>query len=150
MTDEREVMDEIWHDMMEAIPIMRQAVRKALEKDIETFDHGIQRQRKERTGLRRSFEILRKKWIVDIIYAIHLFGRPFFNDLHGKLPEINTRTLSNRLDEMEALGMVTRNVKTGKPIRVFYELTDFGRGIYELLIPLLSFFSMYCPKWSVE
>ena len=40
---------------------------------------------------------------------------------------------------MEELGMINRHVKTGKPIRVFYELTDFGLGIYELLMPLNAF-----------
>jgi DNA-binding HxlR family transcriptional regulator len=44
--------------------------------------------------------------------------------------------------------MINREIKTGKPIRVYYELTDFGLGIYELLIPMLSFFSHNVKKYQ--
>jgi len=91
-------------------------------------------------------EFLRKKWIVDLIYEIHLLKTPYYSDLHKNLPEINTRSLSKQLSELEDLGMINREIKTGKPIRVYYELTDFGLGIYELLIPLLSFFSFNIEK----
>jgi len=42
--------------------------------------------------------------------------------------------------------MINRTVKTGKLIRVYYELTDFGSGIYEMLMPLNSFIFY---KWKL-
>ncbi|MHA1454017.1 MAG: winged helix-turn-helix transcriptional regulator [Promethearchaeota archaeon] len=54
--------------------------------------------------------------------------------------------MTNRLQEMEELGMINRTVKTGKLIRVYYELTDFGSGIYEMLMPLNSFIFY---KWKL-
>ena len=139
-------LEKLWQSMFDLIPVMRQTVRAALVKDVETFEHGTQMQIRERNSLRSSFEFLRKKWIVDLIYEIHLLKTPYYSDLHKHLPEINTRSLSKRLSELEDLGMINREIKTGKPIRVYYELTDFGLGIYELLIPLLSFFSYNIKK----
>jgi DNA-binding HxlR family transcriptional regulator len=45
------------------------------------------------------------------------------------------------LKEFEENHIVTRTVSTTQPIRVSYELTDLGKGVYELLLPLLFFFA---------
>jgi DNA-binding HxlR family transcriptional regulator len=135
-------LNEIWKDVLDDIPRTRARVRIALKKDIENFVHGPNLQSKERHALRKNFEMLRRKWIVDILYYIHLFESPFFADIQKGLDRINSRTLTNRLHEMEDLGLISRIVKTGKPVRVCYELTDYGMGVYELLIPLLTFISL--------
>ena len=57
------------------------------------------------------------------------------------LPDINSRTLSTRLKEFEENHIAARTVSDTQPIRVSYELTDLGKGVYELLLPLLIFFS---------
>ena len=142
--------DEIWGKMAKNISFTRELVREALRKDIEYYVHGPIIQSKERESLRKNFEILRRKWIVDILYFIHLLKNPFFADIQKGLDSINSRTLTNRLQEMEEIGMITRNVKTGKPIRVYYELTDLGLGTYELLVPLLTFLSMNLKKPKIE
>ena len=97
--------------------------------------------RQERLGLRKSLEFIRKKWVLDIIYYVHLKDRPYYSDIMNNLPEINTRSLTDRLIELEENGILRRNVQTGRPIRVSYELTEFGLGIYTLLIPLLAYFN---------
>ncbi len=135
-------LEEIWGVMLSQIPKTRLIVREALRKDIEYFEHGPNTQSKERASLRANFEVLRRKHVVDILYFIHLLKNPFFADIRKGLEGINTRTLTNRLHEMEDIGMISRNVQTGKPIRVYYELTDLGLGVYELLIPMLTFLSM--------
>jgi DNA-binding HxlR family transcriptional regulator len=78
---------------------------------------------------------------MDLIYIIRIKGKPFFNDIRRALPNINSRTLTTRLKEFEKNHVVTRTVSNTQPIRVSYELTDLGEGVYELLIPLLIFFS---------
>jgi DNA-binding HxlR family transcriptional regulator len=57
------------------------------------------------------------------------------------LPQLNSRTLSTRLKEFEENHIVTRTVANTTPIRVSYELTNLGNGVYELLVPLLLFFA---------
>jgi DNA-binding HxlR family transcriptional regulator len=78
---------------------------------------------------------------MDLIYIIRIKGKPFFNDIRRALPNINSRTLTTRLKEFEKNNVVTRTVSNTQPIRVSYELTDLGKGVYELLIPLLIFFA---------
>ena len=133
--------DEFWKEMDVLIPKMRKAVRSALTKDIATIDHDLAHQSKERAQIRNSLGFLRKKWILELIYMIDLLEVPFYTDIHHHLPEINTKTLVSRLKELEELGMVQRIVINTQPIRVQYKLTDFGEGIFELIIPLLTFYS---------
>jgi DNA-binding HxlR family transcriptional regulator len=131
----------IWKEMDEQIPLMREAVIKGLKKDFETFLHDDAHIQKELLFLNDALNFLQKKWTMDLIYIIRIKGKPFFNDIRRALPSINSRTLSTRLREFEENLVVTRTVSNTQPIRVSYELTDLGKGVYELLIPLLIFFA---------
>ena len=131
----------IWKEMDEQIPLMREAVMKGLKKDFETFVHDDAHIQKELLFLNDALNFLQKKWTMDLIYIIRIKGKPFFNDIRRALPNINSRTLSTRLKEFEEYHVVTRTVSNTQPIRVSYELTDLGKGVYELLIPLLIFFA---------
>lgn len=73
------------------------------------------------------------KWKAVIL--IHLTEKKRYNELRKELPMVTERTLSLQLKELEADGLVTRTVHTTKPpLKVDYELTDFGKT----LIPLLK------------
>ena len=134
-------MTAIWKDMYELIPKMREAVKKGLEKDFEAFNHDDKHIQLELEFLNDALNFLQKKWTMDLIYIIRIKGKPFFNDIRRALPEINSRTLSTRLKEFEENNIVIRTVRDTSPLRVSYELTELGKGIYELLLPLLFFFS---------
>ncbi len=131
----------IWKEVNELIPKMREAVRKGLEKDFETFVHDDAHIQKELLFLNNALSFLQKKWTMDLIYIIRMKGKPFFNDIRRAIPDLNSRTLTTRLKEFENNHIVIRTVNSTQPIRVSYELTDTGNGIYELLLPLLFFFS---------
>ena len=131
----------VWKEMEEQIPLMREAVRKDLEKDFKTFEHNDAHIQQELKFLNEALHFLQKKWTMDLIYIIRIKGNPFFNDIRRALPNINSRTLTTRLKEFEENHIVTRTVSNTQPIRVSYELTDLGEGIYELLVPLLIFFA---------
>ncbi len=131
----------IWKELNELIPLMREAVRKGLERDFETFEHNDAHIQKELLFLNSALNFLQKKWTMDLIYIIRIKGTPFFNDIRRALPSINSRTLTTRLKEFEENHIVTRTVIDTQPIRVSYELTDIGKGVYELLLPLLFFFA---------
>lgn len=73
------------------------------------------------------------KWKAVIL--IHLIQKKRYSELRKELPMVTERTLSLQLKELEADGLVSRTVYTTKPpLKVDYELTDFGRT----LIPLLK------------
>lgn len=135
--------DEIWGEMFDLIPKMQLAVRKALKKDIETYEHGHSLMERERMGLRTALGFIRKKWVMDIIYFIHLKETPYFSEIQHNLKDISSRSLTDRLNDLEEVGILNRVVQTGKPIHVYYELTEFGHGIYELIIPLLTYFNSH-------
>ena len=143
LTEEEQIAEiaEIWKDMNELIPLMRQAVNKGLEKDLETYDHNDELIQKELEFLNHALSFLQKKWTMDLIYIIRIKKKPYFNDIRRALPAINSRSLSTRLKEFEEHHIVTRTVTDTQPIRVQYELTNLGKGVYELLLPLLFFFS---------
>ena len=131
----------VWKEMEDQIPLMREAVRKDLKKDFETFKHDDTHIQQELKFLNEALQFLQKKWTMDLIYIIRIKGNPYFNDIRRALPNINSRTLTTRLKEFEENFIVTRTVSNTQPIRVSYELTDLGEGIYELLVPLLIFFA---------
>jgi DNA-binding HxlR family transcriptional regulator len=134
-------MSIVWKEMGEQIPLMRKAVREGLKKDFETFVHDDAHIQQELNFLNEALHFLQKKWTMDLIYIIRIKGKPFFNDIRRALPNINSRTLTTRLKEFEKNHIVTRTVSNTQPIRVSYELTKLGEGVYELLLPLLIFFA---------
>jgi len=138
----------IWKEIGEQIPLMREAVVKGLKKDLETFVHDDAHIQKELLFLNDALNFLQKKWTMDLIYIIRIKGKPFFNDIRRALPKINSRTLTTRLKEFEENHVVIRTVSNTQPIRVSYELTDLGKGVYELLLPLLIFFAS--EKYKIE
>ncbi|MCS4224013.1 MULTISPECIES: helix-turn-helix domain-containing protein [Sphingobacterium] len=78
------------------------------------------------------------KWKAVIL--IHLIEKKRYNELRKECPMITERTLSLQLKELEADGLVTRTVHTDKaPLKVDYELTEFGRT----LIPLLESIALW-------
>lgn len=73
------------------------------------------------------------KWKTVIL--IHLIEKKRYNELRKKLPMVTERTISLQLKELEEDGLITRTVYTSKPpLKVEYELTEFGKT----LIPLLN------------
>jgi DNA-binding HxlR family transcriptional regulator len=73
------------------------------------------------------------KWKAVIL--IHLAEKKRYNELRKELPMVTERTLSLQLKELESDGLIIRTVHTTKPpLKVDYELTEFGRT----LIPLLK------------
>ena len=133
---------EIWSEMNELIPKMREAVKNGLKKDFETYVHDDEHIQEELEFLKDPLNFLQKKWTLDLIYVIRIKKKLYFNDIRRTLPEINSRTLSTRLKEFEDQKIVTRTETIiNSQLRVSYELTDLGIGIYELLLPLLMFFA---------
>ncbi|WP_319945362.1 winged helix-turn-helix transcriptional regulator [Nocardia macrotermitis] len=74
------------------------------------------------------FGLLGKRWtglLIDL-----LLQRPArFNELHAALPTLSKRVLSERLTELQGIGLVERDVDSGPPITATYRLTARGRGL---------------------
>ena len=86
---------------------------------------------------RAALALVGQRWVPRILYEL-LDGKRRFNDLAATVGGCNSRTLRDRLRDLEAEGLVTRHEVTAAPPWVEYELTDRGRELAEALRPLAS------------
>jgi DNA-binding HxlR family transcriptional regulator len=76
----------------------------------------------------RASELIGRRWTGAIIYVL-LGTRCRFAVLRSAIPDITDRMLSERLQELEAEGIVERTVVPDLPVRVEYSLTKKGRAL---------------------
>ena len=87
-------------------------------------------------------EVISKKWTRQIIRAIRTHEKQRFNELVKNIHEINQRTLSNRLKELETYGLIHREQFNEIPPKVIYSLTLKGQELIESMTNL--------KKWSIK
>ena len=76
--------------------------------------------------IERGMRMLGGKWKGSILW--HLKDGPVrFNDLARQMGGASKKMVSQRLQEMEAAGLVERQVICDRPIAVTYEITEFGK-----------------------
>ena len=63
-----------------------------------------------------------------LIVAMLEEGPLRFGELAARIEGIGDRMLSMRLKELEASGVLVREVEPGPPVRVLYSLTPAGKG----------------------
>ncbi len=94
--------------------------------------------------IRNTFDLVGSKFTILILRDMMLYGRTRFNQLLDSVEEINSKTLSLRLREMERDGLVTRHVYPEVPLRVEYALTDKARNLKPVLEQMGEFSARYC------
>lgn len=86
-------------------------------------------------ALTRAFTLLGKRWTGMIISV--LLARPArFAELARAVPGITEGMLSARLRELQAAGIVRRDVLAGPPIGSSYRLTPSGQALGPALLAL--------------
>jgi len=123
-------------EVIDLIPSLHEAVELGLERELKKPKKQQKIVRMDRSFIRELSTLIQGKWSVDITYMIFFLKNPFFNDLRKVLPEINTRTLTTRLNALEEKGLIERIVHTGKPVRVSYNMTEFGKGFILFFFPI--------------
>lgn len=76
----------------------------------------------------KAIELVGKRWSGTILRAL-MDGPRRFSEMAAHVIEVSDRSLSMRLKELEAGGLVTRRVEPTSPVSVSYELTDKGRDL---------------------
>ena len=74
-----------------------------------------------------TFKIIGKRWTVLIIREM-LRGHKQFNRFMENIEGISPKVLTERLRELEHLGIVRRKIVSEYPIKIEYSLTDLGKG----------------------
>lgn len=84
------------------------------------------------------FELLGRKYALDVICVVSSHGRVRFGTIEDHLPAASTSTLSARLGDLEAVGLLARERHDEIPPRVEYALTGEGETLAERLEPLAA------------
>ena len=80
--------------------------------------------------LHEAVELVGKRWSGAIIYVLLEHRRPMrFSEVGQAIPQLSDRLLSERMKELEARGIVERQVHAEAPVRVEYALTGMGRDL---------------------
>jgi DNA-binding HxlR family transcriptional regulator len=92
-----------------------------------------------------TFRIIGKRWTVLIIREI-LRGNTQFNRFMQNIKGISPKVLTERLRELERLGIIRRRIVSEYPLRVEYSLTEVGKGFEPVILSAASFSMMYMPS----
>ena len=90
-------------------------------------------------------DILGAKWTALIVHDLSEGARRF-SELERACSSISPRTLSERLDTLERLGLVVRTSYPESPPRVEYELTEKGAA----LLPVIGEMRKFGHSWLVH
>ena len=89
-----------------------------------------------------TFRIIGKRWTVLIIREI-LRGSTQFNRFMENIEGISPKVLTERLRELEKLGILKRRIVSEYPIRIEYNLTDLGRAFEPVLLSCRLFHEVH-------
>jgi DNA-binding HxlR family transcriptional regulator len=80
--------------------------------------------------LHEAVELVGKRWTGAIVWVLLQERGPMrFSEVGTAIPQLSDRLLSERMKELEARGIVERQVHSDTPVRVEYELTTMGRDL---------------------
>ncbi|CAM3568289.1 helix-turn-helix domain-containing protein [Hydrogenibacillus schlegelii] len=87
-------------------------------------------------------EVLGKKW-TGLIIRVLLGGPKRFKEIREQIPQMSDKMLSDRMKELEALGIVERRVFPETPVRIEYALTEKGRDAE----PIIQAIQHWADRW---
>ena len=91
----------------------------------------------------RAAELVGRRWIPQLIRVL-LAGPSRYSDLKSGIPQISDHLLSERLKELEAEGIVVREVTPSTPVRIEYRLTERGQDLAAVIGEL----SAWAERWA--
>lgn len=89
------------------------------------------------------------KWKLRIIIAIRE-GHKRFNELQRTINGISAKVLSSELKDLEINGLIRRNVQTGIPVIIEYELTEHSDTLNDVLRTLSTWGELHREKIRSE
>jgi DNA-binding HxlR family transcriptional regulator len=87
-------------------------------------------------------EIVGRRWTGAIVRAL-LAGDVRFSQIRATIPGLSDRLLSQRLKDLEAEGVLVRQVFDETPVRIEYYLTPKGEG----LVAVVEAASAWADQW---
>jgi len=87
--------------------------------------------------LQGTIDIIGKKWALLVIYETGNHGKIRFNELKNELLGITSKSLVNTLNGLQDSELISKESFRETPPRVEYTLTKDGKGLYDIIIPLI-------------
>ncbi|MEO0727844.1 MAG: helix-turn-helix domain-containing protein [Bacteroidota bacterium] len=86
------------------------------------------------------------KWSILIILWLGNYGKLRFNELKKVVQNISSKVLTERLKRMERDGYITRTVYPQVPVKVEYQLSEFGIQYLDQLLNLIIWIDKSAPE----
>lgn len=96
-----------------------------------------------------AVELIGRRWSGAILRVL-ISGPHRFHELLTSVPGLSDRLLSERLRELEAEGLVIRQVLPGPPVKVQYELTEAGHDLEVAVRAIASWAEKWLPATSTQ
>ncbi len=94
-----------------------------------------------------SINLLQEKWTLHIVHSL-LAGAKGFNELGRDIGGCNPTTLTQRLERLEAFGIVEKTVQSTMPPRTRYTLTEAGLALQGIIDAVDSWGQRYLSRVS--
>lgn len=88
-------------------------------------------------GVEDLLRIIRRRYSLAVMNAIHMRGRARYQDIAGAQPAMSSSTLAETLHALETAGLVDRQTITGDRPLITYGLTESGGKLLTRLRQLL-------------
>ncbi|MCL4327970.1 MAG: helix-turn-helix transcriptional regulator [Candidatus Thermoplasmatota archaeon] len=92
----------------------------------------------------RVYNDLMRRWTMPIIYSLGNKGELRFNEMKREIGNISSTSLSERLSELESLGIIRKKIFAEVPVRVEYSLSPKGWELHAILHEL----AQWMIKWK--
>ena len=133
---------EKYKEIFELMPAIAEASIKGLKKDFQEYNFDIGKIKRKLRMFSDIISVIQGKWTFEICLILLMHGECSYNELKRDYPEISSRTFTDRLRSLETKGIIKRRVKTKKQVRVYYQLTRFGKHLIVFYTPVLVSFAM--------
>lgn len=97
----------------------------------------VDRKDAENCPIRSVLDRVGDKWSV-LIFCVLEDGDKRFNEIKRALGDITQRVLTSTLRKLEADGYISREVFPTSPPKVIYGLTERGRELLALMLPMIE------------
>ena len=118
-------------------------VQKKLKK---IFGHLDPKNPPEICPIRDILSPVTDKWSILIVLYLGGYNTLRFNQLKTMLYGVSSKSLTERLKHLEKDGYILRTMFSEVPIRVEYQLTEFGYNYLNKLIDITEWISLSMPE----
>ena len=112
--------------------ILKLNMPKLAPSEVQTEDHAF-------CPVHGAINLLQEKWTLHIIRSL-LDGPKGFNELSravgGSGKACNPATLSQRLESLEATGVLAKTIHSTMPPRTSYALTEAGQALQSVIVSI--------------